>query len=73
MLRRLPDYSYGIYIYAFPLQQFLIMVRPEYPPFLNACLVLAVVLVPAGLSWHFVKKPALALKKPRVAELELGV
>lgn len=61
-LSRAPDYSYGIYIYAFPIQQVLMMTVPTLPPLLHALIAFLLVLIPASLSWHFVEKPALRLK-----------
>jgi peptidoglycan/LPS O-acetylase OafA/YrhL len=56
------DYSYGIYIYAFPVQQTLVSFWPHMPlpAYLFSTLVITVAL--AALSWHFVEKPALKLK-----------
>lgn len=51
------DFSYGIYIYAFPIQQ-LLAVRGE----LSLLTSLALVVPVAALSWFLVEKPALALK-----------
>ncbi|WP_157215851.1 acyltransferase family protein [Flavisphingomonas formosensis] len=61
-ISRWPDYSYGIYIYAFPIQQFLIMKTPGLTPALHALTAFPLVLIPASLSWHFIEKPALKLK-----------
>ncbi|MFJ4457265.1 acyltransferase family protein [Pseudomonas sp. NPDC089392] len=57
------DYSYGIYLYAFPIQQVLAMAMPSAGPY---WLMLAA--VPAScfagyVSWELVEKPALAMKK----------
>ena len=56
------DYSYGIYIYAFPVQQTLVSFWPQMPllVYLLSSFVITVAL--AALSWHFVEKPALKLK-----------
>jgi peptidoglycan/LPS O-acetylase OafA/YrhL len=56
------DYSYGIYIYAFPVQQTLVSFWPQMPlpAYLLSTLVITIAL--AALSWHFVEKPALKLK-----------
>jgi peptidoglycan/LPS O-acetylase OafA/YrhL len=56
------DYSYGIYIYAFPVQQTLVSFWPQMPlpAYLLSTLVITVAL--AAASWHFVEKPALKLK-----------
>ena len=56
------DYSYGIYIYAFPVQQTLVSFWPQMPlpAYLLSTWVITIAL--AALSWHFVEKPALKLK-----------
>ena len=56
------DYSYGIYIYAFPVQQTLVSFWPQMPlpAYLLSTFVITVAL--AATSWHFVEKPALKLK-----------
>ena len=56
------DYSYGIYIYAFPVQQTVVSFWPQMPlaAYLLSTFVITVAL--AATSWHFVEKPALKLK-----------
>ena len=56
------DYSYGIYIYAFPVQQTVASFWPQMPlpAYLLSTFVITVAL--AAISWHFVEKPALKLK-----------
>jgi peptidoglycan/LPS O-acetylase OafA/YrhL len=61
--RNRPDYSYGIYIYAYPIQQVISQSLPAFHPLMKTLIAFIVVLVPAGLSWHFVEKPFLLLKK----------
>lgn len=57
------DFSYGIYIYAFPCQQFLIwMFKGEMTPIVNSVLSFLLTLLLAMFSWHFVEKPSLKLK-----------
>ncbi len=59
---RLGDYSYGIYIYAFPVQQALVASIPGISvPSLIAMAGL-ITLALAMLSWHLVEKRALRLK-----------
>jgi peptidoglycan/LPS O-acetylase OafA/YrhL len=67
LLVRSGDYSYGVYIYAFPIQQTIVHLFPgiSHPTFL-ACS-LAATFVAAALSWHLVEKPALQLKPRRTA------
>jgi peptidoglycan/LPS O-acetylase OafA/YrhL len=70
---RLGDYSYGIYIYAFPLQGFAIWLWGPMSPWQNIALSLPLVLVPSILSWHLVEKPALDLRGRVTAWLNPGV
>jgi peptidoglycan/LPS O-acetylase OafA/YrhL len=61
-LRR--DYSYGVYIYAFPMQQLMVFLLPgDRVWWVNILLSLPPTLLLAALSWHLVEKPALALKR----------
>lgn len=53
------DYSYGIYIYAFPLQGFAVWLMPGQGPFVNIVLAAPMTLLCAMASWHWVEKPAL--------------
>ncbi|MBS0232370.1 MAG: acyltransferase [Proteobacteria bacterium] len=65
-LDALPDYSYGIYIYAYPIQQMTIVLLPGWAPLAQAIVSFLVTLLPASLSWHFIEKPAMALKSVRL-------
>lgn len=57
------DYSYGVYIYAFPVQQALsILGLPRYGVWLYLLTSVVTVLAIAMLSWHVVEKPAMRLK-----------
>ena len=62
---RLGDYSYGTYIYAFPVQQLWAWGLGPMHPLLNVALALPVTLALAVASWHFVEGPALALARGR--------
>lgn len=62
---RLGDYSYGLYIYAFPIQQSVIVILPESSALTNFALSLPITMVFATLSWRFIEKPALAMKNKR--------
>lgn len=59
---RLPDYSYGIYIYAFPAQQIAIATDLGTTPAANMIVGFALCLPFAAASWYIIEKPALALK-----------
>ena len=59
------DYSYGVYLYGFPIAQAIICVAPQLRG--HGLWLLAVatptVFAFAALSWHFVEKPTLRLKR----------
>ena len=56
------DYSYGIYILCFPIQQTVVMLNPQITPgWLFMCSFPAVLAL-AILSWHFIEHPALRRK-----------
>ncbi|AJK49984.1 acyltransferase family protein [Burkholderia plantarii] len=60
---RLGDFSYGIYIYAFPVQQAVALgFHTDRDPLLNAALSMPPTLLLAALSWHGVEKRFLRLK-----------
>ncbi|WP_065489814.1 acyltransferase family protein [Rhodococcus opacus] len=63
------DVSYGVYIYAFPIQQLLFIGVGALPPLAFALLATLITLPVAALSWFWIEKPALRLKSfagPRV-------
>ena len=62
---RLGDYSYGVYIYAYPVQQTLMHVWPGFGPIDLFGAAMPITLALAVLSWHFVEKPALTWARPR--------
>ncbi len=67
-LPRLPllsrgDYSYGVYLYGYPVQQLVTMFFPNWHVWwFNILLSLPISLLLAAFSWHVVEKPALRLK-----------
>ena len=56
------DYSYGIYIYAFPVQQIFAHFWPQMPLKLYLVATGTTILILAALSWHWVERPALRHK-----------
>ena len=60
--QKLPDYSYGIYIYAFPAQQTALAFGAT-EPLANIALGAVLMLPFAALSWHFIEAPALGMKR----------
>jgi peptidoglycan/LPS O-acetylase OafA/YrhL len=59
------DYSYGTYIYAFPITQVLALIALEHPmPGWLFCTLAVLATAPlAWLSWHVLEKPAMSLKR----------
>jgi len=58
-LDKLPDWSYGFYLWAWPIQQVLIELHPHMAPAQLALLATLGTLPCAALSWHFVERPFL--------------
>lgn len=59
---RLPDISYGLYIYAFPVQQTLIATGLATAPWQNMLGAWAITATLATISWYAIEKPSLELK-----------
>ena len=62
-LLKLPDYSYGIYIWHYPIIQAVLFLIPGLGPFEIMVISTPIFILFAGLSWHVIEKPALRLKK----------
>lgn len=58
----LGDYSYGIYIYAFPIQQSFAVLFPNTGPLEMIAVCLPLTLMAAIFSWHWIEKPMLYKK-----------
>lgn len=59
---RFGDFSYGLYLWGFLVQQVVVAVGPPLPFALNLVVVIAVTGLLAVASWHLIEKRALALK-----------
>lgn len=55
------DISYGVYIYAWPIQQ--AVYRPNQSPWENAAIATPIVFALGYMSWQLIEKPALRLRK----------
>ncbi len=66
VLTRHGDYSYGIFLFGFPIQQAMThLMGPAYQTwYWNIATALPLTILFAMLSWHAVEKPALALRGP---------
>jgi peptidoglycan/LPS O-acetylase OafA/YrhL len=62
-ITRIGDFSYGIYLYAFPVQQTTIMLfEGQISPMHVFLISFPITVFLAFVSWHFIEKPALKLK-----------
>jgi peptidoglycan/LPS O-acetylase OafA/YrhL len=59
---KIGDLSYGLYIYAMPVQQLVIQKLSLLNPFSHFFASYVLILPIAALSWYFIEKPALKLK-----------
>lgn len=59
---RCGDFSYGLYLWGFLVQQVVIAVAPPLPFALNIVIVIGITAALAAASWHVIEKRALALK-----------
>ncbi len=58
------DYSYGIYLYSFPIQQTVIWACPDWRTwYFNLLVSVPLTILFAAGSWHWLEKPVLSLRK----------
>lgn len=60
---RIGDYSYGIYLWGWPVQQTLVLIWPEQSQIKNALGAMVISTILAAISWHWIEKPMLSLKR----------
>lgn len=60
---KLPDYSFGVYIYGMPVMDIFRILVPQIEPHLLALVTFLAVIPFAAFSWHMVEKPAQELRK----------
>jgi peptidoglycan/LPS O-acetylase OafA/YrhL len=60
---RYGDFSYGLYLWAFPVQQVLVKIQGPMRASYDIVLVTLVSLALACLSWHFIERPCLNLRQ----------
>jgi peptidoglycan/LPS O-acetylase OafA/YrhL len=64
LFNRMGDYSYGVYVYGFPMQQIVLALLGTRSPWVNGLFAMIGVLLFAVPSWHFIEKPALDHRAP---------
>jgi len=64
------DYSYGVYLLAYPIQQLLWIWPPLRPWYANVLAALPLTLLAAAFSSHFVEQPVMGRKRQIVAWVE---
>ncbi|MEP7328799.1 MAG: acyltransferase [Betaproteobacteria bacterium] len=69
--RRVGDYSYGVYVYSFPIQQTLMQRLPDLEPVGLLLMSLPLSIAVAFASWHALEQPALRLKSRFTRETDI--
>ncbi|NRG40829.1 acyltransferase [Rathayibacter sp. VKM Ac-2835] len=69
---RFGDFSYGLYLWSYPVQQLVLEVLGRRPTATNLALVVAVTLLLAVASWWLVERPALRWKDLRWKDARLS-
>lgn len=59
------DISYGVYLYAWPVEKLLLLAWPKVPLPMAAFVTFAAALACGWLSWHFIEKPVMKLVRGR--------
>jgi peptidoglycan/LPS O-acetylase OafA/YrhL len=59
------DFSYGLYIYGFPIQQTIVLAMPQLSPLQLFLISYGIAFPIAVMSWHFIEKRALSFKEVR--------
>jgi peptidoglycan/LPS O-acetylase OafA/YrhL len=61
---RLPDVSYGVYLYGWPIQKLLLWYAPTMSPWMLFALSAPAAILAGSASWYLIEKPALRFKGP---------
>lgn len=67
---RVGDYSYGIYIYSFPIQQLVVHMAPGISAVALLAISLPLSIAAGAVSWHLIEKPAMGWRRKRAVRLE---
>jgi len=63
-LSRMPDFSYGVYIWQWPVMQFLWYFGLARDPLTTMVFAIPISVIIGALSWYTIEKPMLAMKNP---------
>lgn len=65
---RYGDFSYGIYVFAFPIQQLILMkFGPKMSPLILFALATPLVVIAGAISWHLIERRFLKMKKSMIS------
>ena len=67
---RIGDYSYGVYIYGWPVEQMLVSLVPGIGPVALFLAAIPIAILFGAVSWYVIEKPALAEKKRTIAFMD---
>ena len=67
------DLSFGVYIYAAPIQQTILHLHPNLRPLELAVIATLCAFAVARFSWGWIEKPALAARRPLTLEIRAGL
>jgi peptidoglycan/LPS O-acetylase OafA/YrhL len=62
------DYSYGIYLYGFIIQQVVSSYAPELDNFVSLLITVPITVLIAAMSWHIIEKPCLTYFRNKFAQ-----
>lgn len=68
---KMPDVSYGVYLYAWPIQKLLLWHLPSMSPWLLFAISTVASLILGAASWYAVEKPFLAMKDRKLTRLPM--
>lgn len=66
------DYSYGIYLWGWPVQQICAQIFPKSSYLINIILSIPITILFAIISWHYIEEPALMLKNKFIKKIKNG-
>lgn len=73
IFRRLGDYSYGIYLVGWPVQQIIVSFYPQISIEMHQFSSILISLILAIFSWHYIEKPSLNLKNISISKVTKNI